>query len=170
MSFRQFNCHHIHARNGQEVPYQSVSGHARLGLYLNMAQMEVICPSLYIGSGKEQNYNDDYTLIVMSAGDAYVVEGTASEIADHVTGTLPLRHINLEKLQNVGGNVQTYGTAKEAWVQPDSVESIEKSGYRDQGYTDGVSRATLLLKSGTIITLYGVVADTIANTSRWFMG
>ena len=171
MSFRNFNCHHIHARNGQEVAYAQTAGHARLGIYLNMAHVEVICPALYQGGDKEnKSYNGAYTLVSMAAGDSYVVEGTAADIADHVTGTQPLRHINLEKLQNVGGNVLVYPNPQGAWVQPEAVDSIEKSGYKDQGYTDGVTRATLLLRSGAIVTLFGVTADTIATRSMWFRG
>ena len=170
MSFHLFQCHHIHARDGQEIGYDQVAGHARIGMYLNMAHVEVICPAAYQGGDKEKSYGGPYTVISMSAGDAYVVEGGAAEIADHVTGTQPLRHINLEKMQNVGGNVLVYAEAQGAWVQPESVDAIEKSGYRDQGYSDGVTRATLLLRSGTIITLFGVTAQTIATKPMWFRG
>ena len=171
MSFRSFNCHHIHARNGQELGYDQVAGRAHPAIYLDMAQVEIVCPALYQGGDRERkSYSGPYTLISMSSGDAHVVEGVASEIADHVTGTVALRHINLEKLQNPGGNVLAYSEATEAWVRPDAVEAIERAGYRDQGYTDGVSRAMLLLRSGAILTLYGVTADTIATKPRWFRG
>ena len=171
MSYRLFNCHHVHARNGQEVGYSDIAGHTRIGLYLNLAGVEIVCPALYQGGDKERkNYNGAYTLVTMSSGDAFVVEGIASEIADHVTGTQPLRHVNLEKLQNVGGNVLAYAQPQGAWVRPDSVETIEKSGYKDQGFTDSVSRAMLLLRSGAVLTLYGVTADTIANKSKWYIG
>ena len=170
MSFKNFNCHHIHARNGQEVGYNDLTGHARLGLYLNLAGVEVVCPAAYQGGDREKSYVGEYTLISMRSGDSFVVEGKAAEIADHVTGNQSLRHINLEKLQNVGGNVLTYAKPQGAWIQPDSVETIEKSGYKDQGFTDGVTRAMLLLRSGAVLTLFGVTADTIANKSVWFRG
>ena len=170
MSFRNFNCHRIHARNGQEVGYADIAGHARLGLYLNLAGVEVVCPAAYQGGAREQSYAGAYTLISMASGDSFVVEGTASDIADHVTGTQPLRHVNLEKLQNVGGNTLVHSPPQGSWIRPDLVETIEKSGYRDQGYTDGVTRAMLLMRSGAVITLYGVTADTIANKSTWFRG
>ena len=171
MSFKSFNCHHIHARNGQEVGYEQIAGHARLGLYLNMAHVEVISPSAYTGGDKERkSYTGPYTVVTMAAGDAYVVEGVPADIADHVTGTLPLRHINMEKMQNVGGNVLVFEGGNGSWVQPESVDAVERAGYKDQGYTDGVTRATLLLQSGTILTLFGVTADTIANKPTWFRG
>ena len=171
MAFRSFNCHHVHARDGQEVGYVAAAGHARTGLYLDMTQVEIVCTALYQGGDKEKKaYAGPYTLVSMRSGDAYVVEGAASEIADHVTGTSPLRRVNLEKMQNVGGNVLAYPGAQEAWVEPNLVEAIEKSGYRDQGFTDGVSRAVLLMRSGAVLTLYGVTADTIATKTRWFRG
>ena len=171
MSFRNFNCHHIHARNGQELSYDQVAGRARLGLYINMGHVEVVCPALYEGGDKERkSYTGNYTLVSTAAGDAYVVEGNAAEIADHVTGTQPMRHVNLEKLQNVGGNVLAYASPQGAWVQPDSVNAIEKAGYKDQGYTDGVSRVMLLLNSGAVMTLFGVTAETIASRNMWFRG
>ena len=170
MSFLNLNCHHIHARNGQELGYDVVAGRAHPSLYLNMAGVEVVCPALYQGGSREKSYTGAYTLVSMRAGDSYVVEGVASEIADHVTGAQSMRHVCLEKLQNVGGNVLYYDKGRDAWVQPDAVEAIERAGYRDQGYTDGVTRATLLLRSGAVMTLYGVTADTIATKSHWYRG
>ena len=170
MSFKAFNCHHIHARNGQEIGYDVVAGRAHPSLFLSMSGIEVVCPALYQGGSREQSYTGPYTLVSMRAGDSYVVEGAAEEISDHVTGTQSMRKIQLEKLMNVGGNVLYYSTARDAWVQPDAVEAIERSGYRDQGYTDGISRAMLLLRSGAVITLFGVTADTIAFKTHWYRG
>ena len=170
MSFRTFNCHHVHARNGQELDYAQTAGHARIGMYINMAHVEIVCPAAYQGGAREKSYTGPYTLISTSAGDAYVVEGDAAEIADHVTGSQTMRHVNMERLQNVGGNVLTYPEPRGAWVQPDSVDAIEKSGYKDQGYTDGVSRVIMLMRSGAIVTLFGVTAETIATRNMWFRG
>ena len=170
MSYLSVICHHIHARNGQELGYDQVVGRAHPGMWLNMAGVEIVCPALYQGGAREKSYTGPYALVSMRAGDSYVVEGIASEIADRVTGVQSMRRVNLEKLQNVGGNVLVYDAPQEAWLQPDSVEAVEKAGYKDQGYTDGVERAMLLLRSGAVVTLYGVRGDTIANTVHWFRG
>ena len=171
MSYLSVNCHHIHARNGQELNYDQVVGRARIGMWLNMAGVEIVCPSAYVGGSRERSYGGDYALVSMQAGDSYVVEGAAAEIADHVTGTTSLRRVQLEKLQNVGGNVLVYGDGyRDAWIQPDAVEAIEKSGYHEQGFTDGVTRAMLLLRSGAIVTLYGVSGETIAIKTHWYRG
>ena len=171
MTFLNLNCHHIHARNGQELGYDQVAGRAHPALYLNMAGIEIVCPAAYQGGAKETHYTGPYSLVSMRAGDAYVVEGVASEIADRVTGVQSMRKVNLEKLQNVGGNVLTYsGEHRDAWVQPEAVDTIEKAGYRDQGYTDSVERATLLMRSGAILTLYAVRSVTIATQAHWYRG
>ena len=170
MSYLSVICHHIHARNGQELGYDQVVGRARGGMWLNMAGVEIVCPAAYQGGDREKSYVGEYSLISTRAGDAYVVEGVASEIADRVTGIQSMRRINLEKLQNVGGNVLVYPGGKDSWIQPDAVESIEKAGYKDQGYSDGVSRAMLLMRSGAIVTLYGVRGETIAGTVHWYRG
>ena len=170
MSFLSLNCHHVHARSGQEVGYEQAAGRAHLGMWVAMSGVEVVCPALYRGGDKEKSYTGEYALVSMRSGDAYVVEGVAGEIADRVTGSQSMRRIQLEKLQNVGGNVLDYGGHLDAWVQPDAVEALEKSGYVDQGYHDGVSRVVMLMRSGAVLTLYGVTDKTIATTPRWYRG
>ena len=165
MTFQRFNLHQVWTPSGQKIGYADVPGKKQA--WLNFSRVEFVGPALYTPTAPREIGPGSYALVIMESGVGYVVDGGAPAVADEITGAQPLKKIWCEKAQLVNGQMKVYSGGAYAWLAPALIESVDDVDTYHAGYKDGVARANILGRSGTLYQAYGVQSRTIATTRYW---